>query len=202
MKTVVPIDLFSNETWYGGFYEAAVILGKCSDNFADQRLRSAIVATWSIGSQTLASNRSTNDCNTETIERILNLRGSMSHDTCGLIAITTVVVRETDCDDGEDWLYIGIPLGGLSSTCPAVGGWPFGDRENSASWREPIENALAGIAIELAKSVSFQAAAIGYEIAGIVDNDIRNGKIPSDRLIGYVIPRRNSYQYFPTTRWD
>lgn len=198
----------TENTWIGGYYEAAIVLGKVTDLDADQRLRSAIISVWSNAIFSLKSDRSlgmdrpVSDLETTDPETLSGLLGIISHPTFGDIPCSTIVVREEGEDPYYDWLYIGIPLGGLSEAVPEIGGWPFGDLAGSRKWREPLENMLSALVMDVSKSVDFPVAAIGYEVAGLIPDNIIAGNSIDDELNGYVVRKKNSYTYFPTQNWD
>jgi hypothetical protein len=209
MRNNRTLDLSAKETWSGGYYETAIMLGRRRDAFADERLRSAILAIWATSylrnpapnKSDLAAMRQV-DLDTVPPDKIGELFGYMLHEEFGAIPFKTCVVRETPSMEGWDWLYGAVPLGGLAAVRPEVGGWPFGDYQDSYRWRKPLEEALAEITIEVSRTIAFQVSAIGFEISGNIEEEARIGLYPAEREVGYVAQAGGAYTYFPTTRWD
>jgi hypothetical protein len=96
-------DLSAKETWSGGYYETAIMLGRCRDASADERLRSAILAIWAASSlRNPATDHKSDfaamgqiDLDTAPLDKIGRLYGYMLHEKFGAIPFTTIVVRET-----------------------------------------------------------------------------------------------------------
>lgn len=193
-------DPLDDETWFGGFYEAAVILGSSRDPDADERVSEALRIVWLEPSmQTCAiGDRKTWDWARARAPLKLSVEshayGALRVADLGLAPVTTLVVRE---DQGDDWLYIGVPLGGVE----ASDGYPFGDRgelEASRRWRAPLEQELASIVMTIGQHVMFKRAAIGFEIAGAIQAS------PDDerRYVGLIERQGDGYVYLPTTDWS
>ena len=197
-------DGFDDDSWNGGYYETAMVLGPNNGPSADQRLRTAIAELWSSPSLTVAAlgDRArwqaidSPSFATAPLDDLLRIYGTFADSTLGLVPFTSVVVREEN-PDGEDWLYACVPLGGI----PCSGGYPFGDLEESRSWREPLEGSLANLTLRVCEAVPLRLAAIGFEIAGIIS--VQADAIPSttQRPIGYVTKYAGKYRYWPTTAW-
>ena len=200
------VNLADEELWKGGYFEAAIVLGKSHDAGADARLHSAISEVWTLpylrNCSADRSGKGDIDPAAEGLERIVTLYGWFDDPRTGSLPFTTSVVRETEEPDGDDWLYAAVPLGGLCRKFPAVGGWPASDHETARSWIEPVEGVLAEIAIALSHKVPFAIAAIGYEISGAIGSSEYDGVIPDRRRIGYVVPQDGIYCYLPTTVWS
>lgn len=180
--------IISSENWSGGYYEAAIILGKASSQGSDDRLLSALSTILEKTTVTLYKSGkvdellSLSSIRVEPVPSVFSFCGTLLHETLGVLPFLMCVVREDD--SGNDWLDIAIPLGGV----PETGGWPFGSLENSIEWRRPIETILAQFALDVAKDVPFKMAQIGWELSGMFDEaDIADG-IPSERFVGYVVP--------------
>jgi hypothetical protein len=197
------------EYWCGGSFEAAIVLGACEDPGADDRLRAAVSAIWSFTSLgKCVSDRSRDyskqkgvDLETASLETISrHLYGVFQSDLAGPFPFSTCVIRETDEEEGFDWLHAGIPIGGIAQVFPSVGGWPAGDYENSRTWREPIERGLAEISLAVSREVYFLITIIDWCVADATPDEIQ-GKIPSTRCAGYVLPMDGVYKYLPTTDW-
>ena len=182
-----------DDTWNGGFYEAAIVLGKTQSANADNRLTEALTALWSHPLLHLSERLNLTD-----LDNVGRLEGILDHPVLGPLVAGAVVVRERDMPNGNDWLYVVVPLGGLSEHVPEVDAWPVGDDGNSRSWREPLEACLAGIVLDVARIVPIKMATIGYEIAGVI-SDFDADK----RHIGFVVrDARGELTYWPTTHWS
>ena len=207
--SVNPASLADDETWHGGYYEAAMVLGHCSHSTADARLRAAIGAIWSLPyiDACVADRRidpSQQDAvvpSTAPLSRLGQLYGWLQHDRFGGLPFTSIVVRELNRADGYDWLSVAIPLGGLGETLPEVWAYPYSD-EGCQSWREPIDRCLADIALAVADRVPFLVAAIGYEICGVIDDGAFQGIFANPRRIAYVAPQTNGFHYLPANQWS
>lgn len=181
-------------TWTGGFYEAALVLGKIKSAAADERLRRAITVLWSNPRLSLSR-----DLDMRDLDNIGRIEGVLDHPTLGSLVCGSFVVREREETDGDDWLYAVVPLGGLSERIDTVGAWPAGDTEGSRSWREPLEQCLSDLALEVSRAVPIRLAMIGYEIAGMISEF----KPDQPRRIGFVVrDEASEYRYWPTTDWS
>src|SRR5215470_13083592 len=129
MRNDRTLDLSAEETWHGGYYETAIMLGRCRDASADERLHSAILAIWAASclgnpatdyKSDLAAMRQF-DLDTAPLDKVGRLYGYMLHAKFGAIPFTTIAVREFLSTDGWDWLYGAVPLGGLVAVRPEVG---------------------------------------------------------------------------------
>jgi hypothetical protein len=201
--TSATFDPNDQENWHGGYYEAAIVLGPSTSPDADNKLRTAIAALWAHPSLTITAFSEISQWDWRgraldahaSLDDLQRIYGVFQHDTLGVLPFTSVVVRE---EDGDDWLDACIPLGGLEQS----GGYPFGDDDElaaSRNWREPLEQALADLALRVASVVGLQIAAIGFEVAGIINAD--NASPDAKRYVGYVARHGNSFQYLPTNAW-
>ena len=200
-------DAINDATWHGGSYEASIILGRSAEKGADRRLLSALSTVCENDSLDFYSDRTLTKRSEQTLSGPKPLRfsfflhGTLSHKTFGAMPFSLDTVREQEDDDGDDWLNLGIPLGGFSQLCPAAGGWPFGNQVNTRQWREPLEKALAAMVVDLGRVVPLKIACIGFMMSGMFDESIISEGIPTKREFGYVVPQSGSYAYFPTTDW-
>lgn len=182
-----------DETWVGGFYEVAIVLGKTQSATADARLRRALTELWSIQDVRLSQ-----ELNLDNLNELGRIEGTLDHPTLGALVFGTVVVREREAPNGDDWLYAVVPLGGLSERVESVGAWPAGNDEGSRSWREPLEETLGDLALAVARAVPITMALIGYEIAGVIPDFNPDGP----RRIGFVLRGKDGeLAYWPTTDW-
>jgi len=196
-------DPSDEDSWTGGYYEAAIILGPGNNPDADTKLEAAIQRLWS---QVNLRPAALGDLRTwETIGRatfegrplsaLHRIYGVYQSPALGALPFTSVVVRE---EDGEDWLYACVPLGGV----PDGGGYPFGDFAESRAWREPLEHELAAMVLEICRSIPIHVAIIGFEIAGADEIAPDALKEAGSRWVGYVARYGDSYRYWPTTNWS
>lgn len=192
-------DPLEDETWLGGFYEAAVILGSSRDPGADEKVAEALRAAWLEPSMQACAIGDRKSWDWSRVRAPLTLSveshtyGALHVPEVGPLPVTTLIVRE---EQGDDWLYIGVPLGGIE----ASDGYPFGDPEEllaSRTWRTPLEQALASIVLSVGRHVIFKRAAIGFEIAGAIN------AAPDDerRYVGLIERQGDRYVYLPTTDW-
>ncbi len=195
-----PSDLNDAENWNGGFYELVFELGPTDDS----RLERALLALWleapvvgcfaAVTQQpalhnpvplTLASLTANGD-----------LRGVVrlpdQHDmVCGVDAVRF--------ENGADWLSFYLPLGALTRTDPAIGGYPFGDDsgERALIWRRPIDDWLAEVAAHVFEEVPFRLGLVGMEAMGEIDRvDLADG-VPERRHDGILIPTGSALNYHP-----
>lgn len=199
-----PFDPSDSENWIGGYYEAAMILGGSGSDQSDAILHAAIESLWAsdclrvaaIGdlSRWQKTEQSLRGC---ALDGLFRIYGIFDHQELGPLPFTSVVVREGS--DGEDWLYACVPMGGLVQS----GGFPFGDDEHTAAsrcWREPLERRLADLVLNVCETIDIQIAAIGFEIAGIINRDA-GGVAEMPRRVGYIAKDGSEYHYWPTTEW-
>lgn len=200
-----PFDPRNRENWIGGHYEAAMVLGSTNSPEADARLLAAITGLWSRSSlRALAlGDLAAWDWThapvlaTRALGDLHRIYGVFDHGTLGRLPFTSLVVRE-EIADGEDWLYACVPLGGLKQG----DGFPFRGPEHAAaarSWRGPLERALADLVLGICETVPIQMAAIGFEVAGLMDRSREPADMP--RHMGYVCRGETGYRYWPTTEW-
>lgn len=183
-----------DETWFGGFYEAAIVLGKSQSVDADKRLRSALAAIWAHPSVRVAK-----VLDLSNLEGLARVEGRLDHPRLGSLAFATIVVREQDTPNGDDWLYAGVPMGSLEERVADVDGWPAGDHPHSQHWREPLEHSLAELALSVTHAVPISLAMIGYEISGLISDFNPDGP----RRIGFVVRGQGGeFSYWPTTDWS
>lgn len=199
-------DPHDAEMWYGGYYEAAIVIGsrEASDSSAllktaihrlwsHRRLRPAAlgdVRVWKAGSLSFAG---------LPLPALHRIYGEYQSSALGLLPFTSVVVREEE--RRLDWLYACLPLGGI----PASGGFPFGDQEEMAAsrqWREPLERELAEIVLDICQSVAIRGAEIGFEITGHITLSEEILSATGNRWVGYVAKDKGAYRYWPTNCWS
>jgi hypothetical protein len=203
----LPFDPSDDETWHGGYYEAAMIVGGVSSPGSDERLLASILSLWSsptlrvaaIGNRRAWQWADAPSLQAQSLDNVQRIYGVLEEPAIGTLPFTSVVVRE-EGPGGEDWLYASVPMGGLNG-----GGYPFLHGEQLAEsrvWREPLEKALADLVLRVCDDVAIRIAAIGFEIAGVIEVDPAVLAPRARRYVGYVSPQRSGYHYWPTTIWS
>jgi hypothetical protein len=198
-----PSDLNDEENWTGGFYELAFELGPTDD----ARLEQGLLSLW--------REASVEGCFAEvthqpalhapaplTLDSLIahgHLRGVVrlpdEHDiACGVVAVRF--------ENGADWLSFYLPLGALTRTDPAVGGYPFGDDSGEAAliWRRPIDDWLADVATRVFDEVPFLLGLVGMEALGEFDAADLAGHVPEQRQDGILIPTGTVLTYHPANQ--
>ena len=156
----------SRNDWKGGYYEAAIVLGRGEGEGADERLRAALRTVWSRGD----------------VERGFPMDAVHVHDGAHLrgaldlsarsVPFGTHVVRE---ENGDDWLSLGLPIGGLARLFPEAAGFPLQRDDDGRAWRKKVERRLASMVIDLARAVNVERAIIGYEVSGLSAHEAAGG---------------------------
>lgn len=181
------------DTWNGGGYEVAIVLGAVDDD----RLRRGLQAVWDFPSVIGCYLRS--DVEPDQQPRIQSadaewfetLRGVATL-PAGAVACHSMVVREEDAG-GEDWIYFGFPLGALSELMPSVGAFPFEDG-GDFSWRREVDEWLCALARQVFERVPFRFAVVGW-----VDGS-ESPPVPEERWVGYLVPEDNVLTWHPPNR--
>jgi hypothetical protein len=162
--------VFGEDSWHGGFYELAIVLGGVTDPGSNDRLSAAIRSSWSHDSCLGPFAQRGFTLTTE--PSLLNGRDEIDERLYGALLLPyglaplTVVVREESGHDNLDWLYVACPVGGLSEIHPDVGGYPFEPYSDTDTWREPLDSLLIDIARHIHSVARFQRAYIDFEVAG------------------------------------
>ncbi len=204
--TVARFDAADDDLWLlGGWYEAAMVLGKADEPHADTRLRTAITALWSNPSLRLAAIGDRARWNWEraptlqghSLGDLRSLSGAWDHPAFGPIPFTSLVIRD-EIPDGDDWLYAAVPMAGLNKFAP--GCWSNMDA-SSRPMREPLEQSLANLILSVCAKVPIQIAAIGWEISGIIGDGVELCVEGAERYVGYVVKDGDGFRYWPTTVW-
>ena len=168
-----PADWLVQDNHYGGFYELALDLGPADD----RRLAAALEALWSAAGLGDAVKRAKGPTEfaaaTPSVSQLLSgeLISAAEIPGLGRTLCKVFVIREEDFEAGKvrygnDWLDLCLPLGALSRLDDRVGGYPFGDTSESASWRSPIEEWFEGIVRSISQSVAFAHGISGFEVSG------------------------------------
>lgn len=71
-------------------------------------------------------------------------------------------------EGGSLWVMLGLPLGSLGRADPRVGDYPFGT-DSGATWRRPLDDWLASVAVRLFDVLPFDLAVVGFEVSGEMD---------------------------------
>jgi hypothetical protein len=156
-------DLLGGDTWLGGEYELAVLLGPRDDD----RLEAAATALWRLAGFTRGTPPTR-----ASLAASEPARGVVEPLPGRPLAAQVSAMRIEE-PDAEDWLFLDLPLGALSHWDPAVGAFPFGPEggEPSRTWREPVEDWLVGIGRTLFAEVPYVRAITGWEASALDDEE-------------------------------
>lgn len=164
-----PTDPKHAGNWLGGYYELTVKLGAPDD----ARLDAALAALWQAAALAPAYRRGTAGPVEMSAQSVLTgpLRSVATIPGLGSTVCAVMASRALLDDDGaegygDDWLDLCLPLGALGNLDKRVGGYPFGDFEQSRGWREPIEEWFATVATAVFGVVPFEHAVTGDEVSG------------------------------------
>jgi hypothetical protein len=184
--------------WVGGFYELSIPLGSRDD----ARLMRAREAVWSfpdLDGCYLHRDREPSEqarVPVASIELETKLYGVARLGLRGHVACATFVVRY---EDGEDWLWLSIPLGSLATVLP-VRAFPF-DNGNDLAWRSELDEWLCAIGRRVFEAVPFRLALVGFDASE--DDDAatfaRSG-VPEERWVGFLALADDELRWFPPNR--
>lgn len=102
-------------------------------------------------------------------------------------------------DGGSSWVSLGLPLGSLGRTDPRVGAYPFGDYPGT-SWRRPLDDWLASLALRLFDVIPFSLALVGFEVSGVMSAAQLASGLPSEHHYVGIITVTERPTYHPATR--
>jgi hypothetical protein len=102
-------------------------------------------------------------------------------------------------DGGSLWVILGLPLGSLGRIDPRVGAYPFGDTPGS-SWRRPLDDWLASLALRLFDVLPFSLALVGYNVSGVMSAAQLTAGPPSEHHYIGIITVTERPTYHPATR--
>ncbi|MBJ7356492.1 hypothetical protein [Nocardioides sp.] len=185
-------DLEDPETWLGGFYGLAVLLGPRDDDV----LTEAGTALWRLAGFDRGA-----PPGRATLTGSLVSRGVVEPLPGRPVAAMVSVLRVVEsAEPDEDWLFLDIPLGALEAWDPAVGAFPFGPEASwpSRAWREPLEGWLVAVARALFAEVPYLRASTGWEASGLVRSDDLTGGGHHALLLN----DGGRLQVSPVSRWD
>jgi len=189
--------------WDGGFYELSLELGDEDDTRLDQAARSLARLSGADGwypSVDDPSDVTRLECTLEVLAQRGQLRGTVALPNGDRVVCAIVATREDSGFYRPDWLSFFIPLGALERADSRVGGYPFGDFNQSLTWRRPIDNWLANLAGRIYARTPFRLGLIGMEVAGeAYSPDIAKSGVPERSGIAYLIPDDGSLEYVPAT---
>lgn len=174
MMSAVSMDDLSNaaeisallddpESWTGGYYELAFLLGR-PDPVRLQAAMEALVAAAGLLGPWLLTWESELVPATWTAAKFdrgrLRSAFRLPNDQLAVCAVMGPWNSE-----GDDSLTLGLPLGCLARLDNRVGAFPFGDDGGPISlrWRQPLDSWLAEVAEQVRRSVGFELAVIGLE---------------------------------------
>lgn len=202
-----------DDTWNGGYLEAAIVLGERDDPGSDDRVVAGLRAAWR--HPWLDGWFATKDAVTgssapsgwEALAHIDPKEPGLQYGWIDLgggrrSAAGTLVIREDFGSPNLDWLDVVVPLGGLGAVDRRVGAYPFGDFEHCEEWLEPLLYRLGEIAVDVCEATSARVALIGFELSGHPSADGFDGTVPNERVSGWVAPSGgDGYQYWAPTVW-
>ncbi len=184
-------------TWDGGYYELAIELGPRSD----ERLQAALEAIWRYdGLEGCYRESNLEPSHQPRVSPTLEgpLVGIIALPNGRRIACGTGTVRE---EVGPDWIVFYLPMGALS-TAYDVGAYPFGNRQSSRLWREPLDGWLMGLASEVFVAAPFHLALIGHEVSGATYADeVKTTGVPEERWTGYLWQEKGLLVWHPPTNY-
>jgi hypothetical protein len=198
-----PSDLNDEENWTGGFYELAFELRPTDD----ARLERALVALWREASVVgcfapVTHQPALHTAVPLTLDSLVahgHLRGVVrlpdeQDMVCGVVAVRF--------ENGADWLSFYLPLGALTRTDPAIGGYPLADDsgEPALIWRRPIDDWLAEVGTRVSVEVPFRIGVIGMEALGEFDVADLAGGVPAQRQDGILVPTGSALNYHPANQ--
>jgi hypothetical protein len=207
-----PASFAVDENWRGGHYELAFELGLHHHEDADSRLLAALAVVWREPQLDGCYRQHTIEPEDQPqlapvpldIAEPGHLYGRATIPTGPTVVCGTFVSRQAGRDDGVDWLGLYLPMGALAEADPRVGGYPFerydAGRPSSRTWREPIDDWFATIALRVHAVVPFRVALIGFEASA--PGAPWDGHVPTRRGISYVVPTTRPATIYPTTDWD
>jgi hypothetical protein len=161
-----------DDTWLGGCYELAVLLGPPDDD----RLAAARAALWRLG----------------------GFAGTPPRGTVEPLPGRPVAAQVSGLRlDDEDWAFLELPLGALSRWDPAVGAFPFGAEAGARSraWREPLEAWLVDVGRRLHDEVPYVRAVTGWEASAVEPGG-------GDGHHAVLEPVDDRLEVTPVSRWD
>lgn len=193
-------DLTDSDNWRGGFYELAIELTGASDD----HLERALTTLWRAAAiegcyQRHASARDAFNnapCTAAALAEH-HLHGTVLLPGGQRVVCGAVAVRG---DEGADWLDLYIPMEALCRADRSFGVFaPSGDRY-ALNWRQPIDEWLASIALELFRALPFRLALIGHEVSGATEAAELDDRVPEVRFIGYLLPDGDRLEYAAANR--
>jgi hypothetical protein len=186
-----PVDIEREGTWRGGAYSLAVLFGPRDD----QRMPIAAAVLWRVagfrGDGPPADGPDIGEW----------VRGVVEPVAGRPIAAAISAVRTDDSvQTDEDWLFLDLPMGALSSWYSSVGAFPFGPEggETSRQWREPIESWLLSVGSALFEEVMFKVAITGWESSATFDDRDPAG----GGHCGVLLNEDGQLVSTPVMRWD
>lgn len=202
-----------DDTWNGGYLEAAIVLGERDDQRSDDRIVAGLRAAWRHPwldgwfATKDALTGSTPPFGADELADIDPVEPSRQYGWIdlgggGRSAAGTLVIREDFGSPNLDWLDVVVPLGGLGAVDRRVGAYPFGDLEHCKEWLQPLLQRLGEIAVDVCEATAARVALIGFELSGHPSADDFDGTVPSERVNGWVAPSgAGGYRYWPPTVW-
>ena len=192
----------SADSWNGGFYEISIEMKDKDDSALDKAIR----ICWSYSGVKGCYTSKTMEPSDQVISipslNSLNenghLLGTIKLQNGNLVPCGMTLIRE---ENGPDFIDMYLPLGGLVAAFPDIGGYPFGNNEYSRKWREPIDDLLTDVGIQVYNAVPYSLGSIGFEVSG----DIYSNEIPrilsQKRYNRYLVPQNGKLMICHPTVW-
>jgi hypothetical protein len=188
-----------DDAWAGGSYDLAIKLGARDDARANR----ALEALWSAAD--LDGCYEYRELEPEQQPRIrvgalpleAPLHGIARIGARQPLPCRTVAIQ---FDDGEDWIYVCLPMGSLGRIFD-VGAFPFSDGA-TLSWRPVLDEWLCTLARRVFDAVPFQLALFGWD-----GDDFSGGDrvatptdVPDERWVGFLVPDAGALRWFAANR--
>ena len=197
----------SEETWRGGFYEIEFELGVPSE----ERLALALQTVWSHPSLEgcYLSREQEPHAQVRVNPRQCAIEGHLygiaNLPNSARAAWGTSVCRLQDENGAllRDFLAFYLPHGALGRTYP-LGGYPFADADQAATWRVPLDEWLVELGRYLYERVPFRLALLGFEVdfPNVSADFVQRNGIPAERFDGYLWQARDQLEWHPPTNWN
>lgn len=168
-----PADPQDEENLSGGWYELAVELDAGDPRRVDEAVREL---------SRLAG-----------VESVESGHVLCLPDGHGVVCTSAVIEEDTSV-----WVVLGVPLGALARVDPRVGGYPFSD-DQGHSWRRPLDDWLAAIAVGLFDVLPFRLALVGFEASGVMSAAELAEGVPVDHGHVGIIVVTDRPDYHPAT---
>jgi len=195
------------ETWRGGYYEIEFDLGAPSD----ERVALTLETLWLQSSieGCYLSRKQEPDAQARVKPGQYPTEGHLYGVATlpnGARAACGTYVCKLQNEDGvrlRDLVEFYIPLGALGRTYE-VGGYPFADADDAATWRVPLDEWLVELGRCVFERVPFGLALVGFEVdvPTVSGEVVRQKGIPTERFEGYLMKVGENLEWYPPTNWN